>query len=153
MTHLTKKIMSQVLASDNPTENLFCYRNDDLFSKEVQETHPYFIKYHKEVGIGSLVYSVQPCENNHVAAIVFMRPANEPDFSEEEKSLLHIVLNDVPFLYMDKIPEQADKIIDLTPRLNETLKFIIEGYSVAKIADLMCISESTVRGYIKDLYN
>ena len=147
-----EKIVTAMSLQEGSSEILHSFRNDDLFTREEQDEHPFFQKYHKAAGIGSLVYSAKACENGHVASIVFMRPLGEADFSQEEKNLLHIVLNDVPFLYMDKVPEQADKIIDLTPRLNETLKFIIEGYSVAKIADLMCISESTVRGYIKELY-
>jgi len=144
-------IWQEMQSSDQPPTELHTFRSEDLMTEEMHNSQ-FVIKHLKEAGIGSSVYSLKFTDQEHISSIVFVRKDGNPEFTPEEKTLMHIFLNDIPWLYDNKLAPSIEESTTLSPRLHETLRYVLEGYSNTEIARAMSLSPHTIKDYIKDIF-
>ena len=87
-------------------------------------------------------------------AIVFFKDPSAPSFSERDRRLAGIVLEEVEWLYetMDsKVPE-VGVFPEMAPQLRETFHLLRLGCDRKVIAGRLGISPGTVAGYVKTVY-
>lgn len=107
----------------------------------------------RKANIGPLIMSLKPMEGGGVNAIRVYRTLSEPQFSERESKIAHIVLSEIPWLHYTAFPDQAShEITSLYPRHRTVLNCLCEGWSRQKIADHLGLSVNTVHGYAKVIF-
>lgn len=103
--------------------------------------------------IGPLILSGYPLDERSLSAIAVYRRLNDPAFTERERQIAHIVLEEVPWLHMDGWPEdRGAQVPKLSPRQRRVLNLLLDGFSRKHVADRLKISENTVAGYAKEVY-
>lgn len=103
--------------------------------------------------IGPFLVSFRPIDENSVSTIILYRRLGQPDFSERESRIAHIVLTEVPGLHEQGWPEDRGVTVPrLTPRARLVLNLLLDGRGRKEIADRLGIRENTVAGYQKQIY-
>jgi DNA-binding CsgD family transcriptional regulator len=143
-------IWQQMQESQQPLTELHTFRSGDLLTDEMKNSE-FVIRHLEKIGIGSSVYSLKFTDEEHISSVVFVRRDDKPEFSPEEKTLMHIFLNDIPWLYDNKLAASIEQSTALSPRLHETLRYILEGYSNTDIARAMNLSQHTIKDYVKEI--
>ncbi len=106
-----------------------------------------------EADLGPFLVSFRPIAPDSVSTIVLYRRLGQPDFTERETRIAHIVLTEVPGLHGHGWPEDRGAIVPhLTPRARVVLNLLLEGCGRKEIARHLGIKESTVAGYQKAIY-
>lgn len=103
--------------------------------------------------IGPLILSNVPLDENSMSCIAIYRSLNAEPFTEREKKMAHIILDEVPWLHMSGWPEDRGvSVPKLYPRQRIVLNLLLDGLGRKQIAANMKITENTVSGYTKDIY-
>lgn len=106
-----------------------------------------------EADLGPFLVSFRPIDSDSVSTIVLYRRLGQPDFSERETRIAHIVLTEVPGLHEHGWPEDRGATVPrLTPRARTVLNLLLEGCGRKEIARYLGLRESTVAGYQKAIY-
>lgn len=84
--------------------------------------------------------------------ILLLRDANLPAYSKRECNLALLVLNEIPWLHWQEWKPLHPVRRNLSPRLRLTLDLLLVGLGRKEIADQIGISEGTVCGYIRKIY-
>lgn len=107
----------------------------------------------KRADIGPVILSGYPLDARSVSMIGVYRRYDDVAFTSREKQIVHIILNDVPWLHQMGWPEDRGATVPrLQPRQRITLNLLMEGLQRKVIADKMQISENTVAGYARDVF-
>lgn len=107
----------------------------------------------KKADIGSLMLSGYPIDDNSLSAIAIYRRVDDTPFTERDKLIAHIILDEVPWLHMTGWPEDRGATVpQLSPRQRTVLNLLLDGLGRKQIADQLGITENTVSGYVKDIY-
>ncbi len=103
--------------------------------------------------IGPLIMSLRPMAGGGVNAIRVYRTLDQPEFSEREAKIAHIILSEVPWLHFQAFPDKkSQEITNLYPRHRTVLNFLCEGWSRKKIAEHLGLSVNTIHGYAKVIF-
>lgn len=103
--------------------------------------------------VGSLILSYFPLDENSMSCVALYRRLKDPAFTEREKNIAHIILDEVPWLHMSGWPDdRGAEVPKLYPRQRMVMNLLLDGKDRKQIASLMEITENTVSGYIKDVY-
>lgn len=84
--------------------------------------------------------------------ILLLRDPEEPAYSLRETHLASLVLDEIPWLHWREWKSPQPCHDKLSPRLQWTLDLLLLGMGRKEIADQIGISEGTVSGYIRGLY-
>lgn len=107
--------------------------------------------------IKSFILSYFPLSNNSMSCVALYRNLDAAEFTERERererSITHIILDEVPWLHESGWPEDHGASVPrMYPRQRMAMNLLLEGKDRKTIASQMEISENTVSGYIKDVY-
>jgi len=84
--------------------------------------------------------------------IVLGRDANDPPYTNRELHLASLVLDEIPWLHWREWKNNHPLLPKLSPRLQWTMDLLLLGLARKEIAGQMGISEGTVSGYIREIY-
>lgn len=103
--------------------------------------------------LGPFLVSLRPLGDDAFSTIVLYRRLGQPDFTEREARIAHIVLTEVPGLHGEDLPEDRGATVPrLTPRARVVLNLLLDGRSRKEIAGHLDLAEGTVAGYQKAIY-
>lgn len=77
------------------------------------------------------------------------RPWGDPPFDEEARNLVELIAEEVGWL---GLPERRKPEGSLSPRQQETLRYLLDGASLKEIAHHLGLSRYTVDDYVKAIY-
>lgn len=84
--------------------------------------------------------------------ITLCREARQKEFSSREIQLASLVVEEIPWLHWREWKTQPPLRPALSPRLQWTMDLLLLGLGRKEIADQIGISEGTVSGYMRALY-
>ncbi len=84
--------------------------------------------------------------------ILLLRDPGEPAYNIREIHLASLVLDEIPWIHWREWKSQRPSHAKLSPRLQWTMDLLLLGLGRKDIADQIGISEGTVSGYIRKLY-
>lgn len=84
--------------------------------------------------------------------ILLRRNPEAPSYTRREIHLASLVLDEVPWLHWRNWQPQPPALVRLSPRLQSTRDLLLLGHGRKEIADQIGISEGTVNGYIRRIY-
>lgn len=106
-----------------------------------------------EVGIGPVIISQKYTSDSAFGAACFFRAEGEPEFSERDTKIAHILLSEVEWLHENSWPEYPDeKLASLPGRFTTIVNLLISGCQRKDIADKTNLSTNTISDYIKAVY-
>jgi len=104
-------------------------------------------------GFGPTVLSGVQLDDASMSIISIYRSDQKPHYSERDKMIAHLILEEVPWLHAAGWPEDRGvRIPTLAPRQRLVLNLLLEGISRKEIATQLEISENTVSGYVKEVF-
>ncbi len=107
----------------------------------------------EDANIGPVMMSGFPLDADSLSCIAVYRKVGKAHFSEREKKIAHIMLEEVEWLHLSGWPEDRGVTVPrLYPQQRTVLNLLLDGLSRKCIAEQMNISENTVSGYVKDVY-
>ena len=107
----------------------------------------------KEAGIGSVIVSYRPINQQSVSGIGIYRRYSADAFSARDGRIAHIILSEVPWLHEMGWPDdRAVSVPKLSPRKRLILELLLQSCSRKQIAADLEITENTLSGYIKEIY-
>ncbi len=107
----------------------------------------------EEIDIGPILISAYPLDQQSYSAVAFYRRLKAPLFCDRDKQLLHIMMQEVPWLHMTGWPEdRGAQVPTLYPQQRIILNLLLDGSSRKEITRHMKLSEHTVSGYVKDVF-
>lgn len=107
----------------------------------------------READLGPFLASLRPIGEGSFSTVVVYRRFGQPDFSERETRIAHIVLTEVPGLHEHGWPEDRGATVPrLTPRARVVLNMLLDGRARKEIAGHLGLRENTVAGYQKAIY-
>lgn len=102
---------------------------------------------------GHLVLSFTPLDATSASGVGIFRRLGDPDFTEREISILHVVLTEIPWLHRMGWPEDRGATVPvLAPRARMVLNLLLSGLSRKEVAGQMGISMHTLGDYIKEVF-
>lgn len=103
--------------------------------------------------IGPFLISLRPIDEGSVSTIAVYRRLNQPNYTERESRIAHILLSEVPWLHEQGWPEDRGTTVPrLFPRERVILNMLLDGRGRKEIAGDLKLSENTVAGYQKSIY-
>jgi len=107
----------------------------------------------RAANIGPIMLSIFPLDPTSISAIALYRAHRAAPFTEREKQIAHIILEEVSWLHMSGWPEDRGATVPhLSPRQRTVLNLILDGQARKQIAANLEIAENTVAGYAKEVY-
>lgn len=107
----------------------------------------------KAADIGPILLSYTPLDEKSASGIALFRRIGEPDFTDREIAITHIVLTEVPWLHQMGWPEDMGATVPrLTPKQRIVLNLLLDGLPREAIAGQMEISRHTLDDYVKDVF-
>lgn len=106
-----------------------------------------------EAGLGDCMIGLYPVGPNVYSGIGLHRRRGRPPFTERERAIVQLVIEQVDWLhhYGTEV-EASKKVLRLTGRQRQVLLLLMGGDSQRQIALKMQLSEHTVGDYIKEIY-
>lgn len=141
------------------------FRDTDVFPDEVRMQTRWYRDIYAKQGIHFALRCQLAFEGQLIGSVDLFRPKDEVDFSDKEVRILsilsrHISLKLATLLQRGSIVEQNDKTIlkliaryGLTVREGEVVKEIVSCLPDIEIADKLCISPSTLKKHIHNIYH
>lgn len=106
-----------------------------------------------EADLGPFMASLRPVGENSFSTVILYRRLGQPDFTEREARIAHIVLTEVPGLHEHGLTQdRGATVLRLAPRARVVLNMLLDGRARKDIARHLGIAESTVAGYQRDIY-
>lgn len=87
-----------------------------------------------------------------VQRLALQRAAERAPFSDEDAGLMALLAGPSDFMLQPFAVEASRAGSPLTPRLRDTLRLLLTGLSEKQVADALQLSQHTVHGYVKELY-
>lgn len=106
-----------------------------------------------EAGFGHNILSTYALQPGVVSGIGFHRRFGRPPLTERERTIVHLVFQQVEWLHRDnaKIPINRT-LLNLSQRERQVLIFLMGGDSTKQVAKRMQLSHHTVGDYVKSIY-
>lgn len=106
-----------------------------------------------EAGVGPTVLSWYPLPEGGISGIGVYRAIGKQLFNDDEATIIHLLLTEVPWLHDQDWPKrQIREIPKLSQRCRTVLNLLLEGCSRKEISAHLHLSEHTVNDYVKQLY-
>lgn len=107
-----------------------------------------------ERGVDHFLYSIYPLEEPGViSAIGMFRHVGREPFDARDSRIAHILLSEIDWLHRIEMPEnKGNGVPQLTPRQRTVLIMLLEGRQAKEIAQLLHITEYTVKDHAKVIY-
>jgi DNA-binding CsgD family transcriptional regulator len=106
-----------------------------------------------KTGFDSLLITIYPLGKDVYSSIGFHRRAGKQAFSERDRTMVHLILQQVEWLHRHGTNTEAKtKVVQLPPRERQVLVFLLSGDSPKEISKKLGISEYTVGDYMKNLH-
>lgn len=99
-------------------------------------------------GVGLPIHGM----NREVAAFGIASSSGKVETPPHVLSLIHAYVFQFHQAYTDKLANLEKPAVDLTKKEREVLSWMAEGKTLQEIGDIMCLSEDTIRYYLKGLY-
>jgi DNA-binding NarL/FixJ family response regulator len=104
-------------------------------------------------GIGHILVSLYPLDAEARSAIGLYRRLGRPPFTERERLIAHVVVQQVDWLHRDSAGLAArDQVLRLSPRERQVLVFLLAGHAQKEVADRLDLSPYTIGDYVKNIY-
>jgi len=104
-------------------------------------------------GFDHLLISVYPIGDGMFSAVGFYRRTGTPPFSDRDRSIVHIMLQQVDWLHRAGSNVSAsENVIELSPRERQVTMLLMGGDSRKQVAAKLRLSEHTVADYLKEIY-
>ncbi len=107
----------------------------------------------ESANIGHLIMCGRPVDESSISSIGLYRRLDQSDFTEREKRITHLIMQEVTWLHGSGWSAPVAKTLaSLQPRQRVVLNMLIDGMSRKQIARQLEITENTVSGYVRDIY-
>lgn len=131
----------------------FVRTRQQLVSDDVWYSNANTKIYFLEHGLDQCMYAIAPKSERGFSGIGFFRYTENPAFSERHRRIVETVTTEVRWLHESGVAaRRGGETEKLTPRLRSVLALLLDGYRCGQIADLLHLSQHTVKGYIRDIY-
>ncbi len=106
-----------------------------------------------EAGFGHNILSTYALQPGVCSGIGFHRRFGKPEFTERDRTIVHLVFQQVEWLHRDnaKIPINRT-LLNLSQRERQVLIFLMGGDSTKQVAKRLQLSHHTVGDYVKSIY-
>jgi DNA-binding CsgD family transcriptional regulator len=105
------------------------------------------------LGLQHCLVSVYPVASHILSCVGLHRSAERGPFSERERMITHVVLQQVDWLHRHGTDVPAkDGVLPLSARERQVLIFLLGGDSRRQIATKLGLSEHTITDYMKNIY-
>jgi DNA-binding CsgD family transcriptional regulator len=84
-------------------------------------------------------------------AVGLQRCPGDPEFSEREKAMVHLLHSSAPHVYSATAPSQLE-LESLAPRLKPVLRYLLQGDAEKEVAAKLKLSQHTVHRYTQTIY-
>jgi DNA-binding CsgD family transcriptional regulator len=109
--------------------------------------------YWHTAGFGANIISTYALQPGVCSGIGFHRRLGKPEFTERDRTIVHLVFQQVEWLHRDnaKIPINRT-LLNLSQRERQVLIFLMGGDSTKQVAKRLNLSPHTVGDYVKSIY-
>lgn len=106
-----------------------------------------------QAGFGPNILSTYALQPGVCSGIGFHRRLGKPEFTERDRTIVHLVFQQVEWLHRDnaKIPINRT-LLNLSQRERQVLIFLMGGDSLKQVAKRLQLSHHTVGDYVKSIY-
>lgn len=136
------------------TDRLVTCTRQDLLSDQEWYRSSIFIEFQEPGGVDHQLTSVyQVSDYGAISAMTFHRPLGERAFSARQKELVRFFHGELGRLLGGALVSGLEPgPDDLSPRLRQTLAYLLEGDSEKQVAARLGLSHATTHQYVTDLY-
>ncbi len=136
------------------SDRLVTQRRAELVSNRDWYRSSAFIDYHRGSGIDHQLTSVyQPRRSDAMSCLALHRASGDRDFSDRDAALVAFFHYELGRLIGRSLVSKLDPHAEsLSPRLRETLAYLMEGDSEKQVAMRMGLGRTTVHQYVTMLY-
>ncbi|MDX2017986.1 MAG: helix-turn-helix transcriptional regulator [Planctomycetota bacterium] len=136
--------------------NTHAYRRQDVVSDAEWYAHPYVTDCRRPGGVDGVLYATTPLLDEPGLYLSFglHRAWGEAQFSEEDVLHVRTLLESLDWLIEGRRHERRGEavLVELSPRLRQTLACLIEGQTEKEAAINLGISPHTIHQYAKRIY-
>lgn len=106
-----------------------------------------------KTGLEHTLLTMYPISVDSFSGIGFHRRRGKPNFSERDRSIVHVAFSQVDWLHRHGTNLPAKRhLLSLSPRERQVLMLLLRGLSKKEIAVRLQLSEHTVGDYMKQLH-
>lgn len=106
-----------------------------------------------EGGFGHNILSTYALQPGVCSGIGFHRRFGKPEFSERDRTIVHLVFQQVEWLHLDNATIPINRtLLNLSHRERQVLIFLMGGDSLKQVAKRLQLSHHTVGDYVKSIY-
>lgn len=128
-------------------------RRRDIVPDEGWYPTPFYDNTRRPLQLDDTIYSIHPVSRNIMSAVFLTRHVDAPPFSEQDRTIAHIVTGSVDGLHAAGVPiECGPQVVRLTRRLRQVLLLTLAGYRRRQIAQRLELSEYTIADHLRALY-
>jgi DNA-binding CsgD family transcriptional regulator len=137
---------------ESPHSNLITFAEDRVLMRRAWEAEPWVVDYVRPNRLDHFVGSARLVGPSTGEGIGLMRAQSDAPFSEEDCSLLDLIIEECGPLFGNDTSPAPVAGPKLAPRVRETLECLLTGATDKEIASKLGMSPHTVRDYLKTLY-
>ena len=127
-----------------------------LFQREMYEQEKEvagLLKRWHAYGFGDCLISIYPVSPDISSCIALYRRSGQPLFTERDRAIVHLVLQQVDWLHREGLNVPAGTtVLELSPRERQVLILLLGGDSQKEVAKKLGLSVFTVGDYVKKIY-
>lgn len=128
----------------------FTVRREELYSPQQWEL---LERTFYATGLRDFISSVYPINDDFFSGIGFYRRDPNQPFTDRDKTIVHVVFQQVDWLHRDGAAAPAGTtVLRLTGRERQVLLFLLSGDKRRDIAQKLELSEHTISDYMKSIY-
>jgi DNA-binding CsgD family transcriptional regulator len=106
-----------------------------------------------EAGFGHNILSTYALQPGACSGIGFHRRFGKPEFTERDRTIVHLVFQQVEWLHRDNASIPINRtLLNLSVRERQVLIFLMGGDSLKQVATRLQLSHHTVGDYVKSIY-
>ena len=104
--------------------------------------------------LAHLIFVMYPLGDDVMSGIGIHRRPGKPAYTARERAIVHAVTGQIDWLHRagTEVAANTPDLARLSPRLSETLLYVLAGESRKQIAQRLGLSEHTIGDYFKNLY-
>lgn len=108
----------------------------------------------EETNIEHMIFVLYPLGEGVISGIGLHRRPGREAYTPRERAIVHAVTGQIDWLHRagTEVPANTPDLARLSPRLSETLLYVLAGEGRKQIAKRLGLSEHTVGDYFKALY-
>jgi DNA-binding CsgD family transcriptional regulator len=111
------------------------------------------VKKRRPTHLEHFIVASYPLGERVVSGIGYHRRAGRPDFTGRDRTIVHVVFQQVDWLHRHGSNAPAgDTALRLSPRERQVLVYLLGGDSLKEVARKLTISENTVANYVRGIY-